>query len=202
MKKLALAALIALAAPSAFAQTGVANSGFATQLNNQQGGGNFAANAGVIDQRGTAAGGLASTSPGAATSNARVAGTLDQLFGGQAIVDNNIAVGTQLNVQNGSGNVAVNEMSADQFAAASGGSGGGIANSNIGVGTQLNVQNGSGNVGVNNARLSQVGQSFGSSPFGSLVNNNIAVGTQVNVQNGDNNFAANSLGASQAAIAD
>jgi hypothetical protein len=79
-------------------------------------------------------------------------------LGGKALVNNNVDVGTQLNVQNGDGNVAFNDIGVSQSGAAFGGpSDGALVNNNIRVNTQLNIQNGRGNFADNASRSAQLG---------------------------------------------
>ena len=199
MKKhaLAAAACLSLLSSAAFAQTAATNSGaFGAQMNNQYGVGNVASNAGVVSQTAIAG----TTGPAPAAHYDRVGGVLTSLFGTEPLVDNEVVVGTQLNIQNGVGNSASNAMAVGQTGLAGGApAGGGLVNNGVAVGTQLNVQNGYGNTASNTGTFNQLGGSFGASPFGGLVNNQVAVGTQVNVQNGDYNSASNALGFNQVA---
>ena len=211
MKKtlIALALCLPMVSTGAFAQV-ASNTGIVgAQINNQQGFGNAAFNNAAIVQAGQASkAGPSSVSsytpkPGYPSSmqERRVAGTLKSLFGDKPIVDNSTVVGTQVNVQNGSGNVADNTLLTNQSGVAGGfAPGGGLAGNNVAVGTQLNIQNGNGNVAANTAQINQLGAVSGPSYLSGLVRNQVTVGTQVNVQNGDNNFASNLLGVNQTGL--
>jgi len=207
MKKtlIALALCLPMVSTGAFAQAQSNTGILGAQINNQQGFGNAAFNNAAIVQAGqTGKSGPSSVSSytpksgyPSSTQERRVAGTLKSLFGDEPIVDNSTVVGTQVNVQNGSGNVADNTILTNQNGF---GQGGGLSSNNVAVGTQLNIQNGNGNVAANTAQINQLGAVSGPSYLSGLVRNQVAVGTQVNVQNGDNNFASNLLGVNQTGL--
>ena len=197
MKKFVLVIAIALGAPLAAAQVGQGtNIATGTQSNAQDGVANVGVNQGSADQTANVA-----VTPGGPSkpnnrNDAMIEGTLNEMFGPGPLVENNMVVGTQMNQQAGTGNVASNSFDADQSAAGAGGGGAGVAN-NVAVGTQYNVQTGNNNVGVNQGRINQRAVGVTNGPAAGLVSNNVAVAAQVNVQQGDNNLAVNDLDVDQ-----
>ena len=193
MKKLILATALMLSAPCAMAQIATGNNvASGAQSNLQNGAGNTGVNQAAADQTAVVASGP--SRPG--HNDELVGSTLDNMFGSGPLIENNMVIGTQMNMQNGKGNVAANSFDADQSAAGSG-AGAGVGN-NVAVGTQYNVQRGNNNVGVNQGQVNQRAIGLTHGPAAGLVANNIAVGTQVNVQQGNNNVAVNDLAVDQA----
>jgi hypothetical protein len=171
MKCLAVSAaiLLALVAPAVSAQAFPLSRNTAAmgaQVNSQVGATNQGRNAARIQQSSgsvSAPGYLAHGLPGSVfPETSGGAPLLAQIFGPGPLVNNNIAIGTQVNAKTGDGNQGGNQMMVGQTAAGAAGPFGGLVNQNLALGTQMNLQTGGANLGGND--LGALQQIYGGFP--------------------------------------